>query len=158
MALAAVLDASVLYGEVVHNLVTDGRASQAQASRLTDAMATAFDGAAVPQHVVDRLEPAMINHPKDRHVLAAALVSDAHAVVTLNGKDFPAAACEPFGVEPLHPDDFLLHVYELDEDEVFAAIARQAAALTRPPLALDELLDRLAVTVPRFARALRARR
>jgi hypothetical protein len=31
----------------------------------------------VPQHAIDRLEPAMGNDPKDRHVLAAAVVSDA---------------------------------------------------------------------------------
>lgn len=130
MPFAAILDASVLYplplrdtllriaetelydaywsarilDEVVRNLVADGRATEEQARRLTDAMAAAFDGAAVPQHAVDRLEPAMANHEKDRHVLAAAVASDAQAVVTLNLKDFPIAACEPFAVEPLHPD------------------------------------------------------
>ena len=74
MPFAAVLDASVLYplplrdtllriadtelydaywsarilDEVVRYLVADGRATEEQARRLTDAMAAAFDGASVP--------------------------------------------------------------------------------------------------------------
>lgn len=184
MPFAAVLDASVLYplplrdtllrvaetelydprwsqqilDEVVRNLVDDRRASEDQARRLTDAMAAAFDSAAVPQPAIERLEPAMTNDPKDRHVLAAAVVSDAQAVVTNNLKDFPPDACEPFGIEPLHPDVFLLDLYGMDAHEVVEAVQRQAAALSRPPLAFDDLLDRLAVTVPGFAQALRAHR
>lgn len=181
MPFAAVLDASVLYplplrdtllrvaetelydpywsegilDEVVRNLVADARASEEQARRLTDAMAAAFDGAAVPQDAIDQLEPAMINDEKDRHVLAAAVVSRAQAVVTLNLKDFKSEACEPFAIEPLHPDAFLLDLYALDSQEVYQAVERQAAVLRRPPMSLDELLDRLAVTVPEFAARLR---
>jgi predicted nucleic acid-binding protein len=181
MPFAAVLDASVLYplplrdtllriaetelydaywserilDEVVRNLVADGRASEEQARRLTDAMAAAFDAAAVPQDAVDQLEPAMTNDEKDRHVLAAAVVGRAQAVVTLNLKDFPFEACEPFAIEPLHPDAFLLDLYALDSEEVYAGVERQAAVLRRPPMILDELLDRLAVTVPEFATRLR---
>lgn len=183
MPFAAVLDASVLYplplrdtllriaetelynaywsdrilDEVVRNLVADGRASNEQARRLTDAMTMAFEGAAVPQEAVDRLEPAMPNDEKDRHVLAAAVASDAQAVVALNLTDFPVEACEPFAIEPLHPDVFLLDLYSLDADEVYEAVERQAAVLRRPPMSLDELLDRLAVTVPDFADTLRRR-
>ncbi len=181
MPFAAVVDASVLYplplrdtllrvaeaelydvywserihDEVVRNLVADGRASDEQARRLTDAMTAAFDGAAAPQSAIDRLEPTMANDPKDRHVLAAAVVSDAQVIVTLNLKDFPLGACVPFGIEPLHPDAFLLDLYSLDTYEVYEAVERQAAALTRPPMTLEELLDRLALTVPSFAQALR---
>jgi predicted nucleic acid-binding protein len=182
MPFAAVLDASVLYplplrdtllrvaetelydpywserilDEVVRNLVADGRASEEQARRLTDAMAGAFDGAAVPRAAIDRLEPAMANDPEDRHVLAAAVVSGAQAVVTLNLKHFPIEACEPFAIEPLHPDVFLLDLHGLDAQEVYEAVERQAAALSRPRMSVNELLDRLASSVPSFAQALRA--
>lgn len=181
MPFAAVLDASVLYplplrdtllriaeielydaywserilAEVARGLVADGRASDHQARRLTEAMTAAFDGAAVPRAAIDRLEPAMTNDPEDRHVLAAAVASGAQAVVTLNLKDFPIEACEPLAIEPLQPDAFLLDLYALDAPRVYAAVERQAAVLRRPRISLDELLDRLAVTVPSFAAALR---
>jgi len=184
MTFAAVLDASVLYplplrdtllrvaetelydaywsepilDEVVRNLVADGRATSEQAERLTGAMTAAFDGAAIPRDAIDRLEPTMPNHPKDRHVLAAAVIGNAQAVVTLNLKDFPNEICEPFGIEPLHPDVFLLALYNLDPHEVYEAVERQAGVLRRPAMTLAELLDRLAVTVPSFAQALREHR
>jgi hypothetical protein len=70
---------------------------------------------------------------------------------------FPAEACEPFAVEALHPDTFLLDLYGLDSDHVFDVVARQAAVLSRPPMTTSDLLDRLAATVPDFAQALRAK-
>jgi len=181
MPFAAVLDASVLYplplrdtllrmaeaelydlrwsaqilDEVSRNLVTDRRATEAQAQRLIDLMTEAFDGAAVPRPAIDKLEPSMTNHPKDRHVLAAAVAGDAQAVVTLNLKDFPSEACEAFNVEALHPDEFLLDLYGLAPATVHAALTRQAATLRRPPMTLNDLLDRLAVTAPAFADAVR---
>jgi hypothetical protein len=75
--------------------------------------------------------------------------------VTLNLKDFPPEACEPFAIEPLHPDVFLLDLYGLDSDDVYEALKRQAAALSRPPMTPDELLDRLEVTVPSFVQTIR---
>lgn len=141
--------------EVTRNLVADGRATDEQSRRLTDAMTAAFEGAAVPQDAIDHIEPGMTNEPEDRHVLAAAVAARADAVITLNLKDFPADACEPLGIDVLHPDTLLLHLHALDPAEVCVAIERQAAALRRPPLSLPELLDRLAVTVPRFAATLR---
>jgi hypothetical protein len=104
---------------------------------------------------IDRLEPSTINDPKDRHVLAAAVASDAQVIVTLNLKDFPPESCEPFAIEPLHPDAFLMDLFGLDDRMVYQAVQRQAATLRRPPMQLDELLDRLAVTVPTFAQTLR---
>jgi len=69
---------------------------------------------------------------------------------------FPVEACDPFTIEPLHPDVFLLDLYGLAGQEVFEAVRQQAAALTRPPMTVDELFDRVAFTVPSFAQALRA--
>jgi predicted nucleic acid-binding protein len=189
MPFAAILDASVLYplplrdtllrvaeielydpywserilAEVTRNLILDRRATEEQASNLTNAMRSAFDSATVPEDAIAQLESAMANDPKDRHVLAAAVasdaqavVSDAQAVVTFNLKHFPNAACEPLAIEPLHPDNFLLDLYSLDSDGVLAVLERQAAALTRPPMTINDLLDCLAATVPSFAQALRA--
>ena len=46
----------------------------------------------------DQIIPAMANHPKDRHVLAAGVVWGAQTIVTFNLKDYPADALAPWNV------------------------------------------------------------
>lgn len=137
--------------ELARNLAQAGLTAQQVAWRI-DQMREAFPAADVPADAVARLEPAMANHPKDRHVLAAAVASGADAIVTFNLKDFSADACELHGVEPLHPDAFLLALYELDPATVDAEVTAQAAALTHPPISRVELVGMLATAgVPQFA-------
>src|SRR6476661_2512101 len=87
--------------EVRRNLVEKGR-SEEQAQRLVDVIAKAFPEAMVTQynHLIDQ----MPNHPKDRHVLAAAVVAGAEVIVTSNLRDFPQAALAPLNVEAQSPD------------------------------------------------------
>jgi hypothetical protein len=125
------------------------------AHRLRGKMAEAFEGACVGVEAIARLESTMTNDPKDRHVLAAAVVSQAQAIITTNLKDFPAAASGPYGVDILHPDEFLMVLYGLDPSLAVDAVTRQAADLQSPPMTVGELLDRLSVTVPGFAAAIR---
>jgi hypothetical protein len=47
------------------------------------------------------------------------------------------------------------HYRLLDSDKVYEALERQAAVLSRPPMTLGELLERLETTVPSFAQAIR---
>ncbi|MFQ4146321.1 PIN domain-containing protein [Chlorogloeopsis sp. ULAP02] len=65
--------------------------------RMTDAKATHFPEAMV--EVSDRLIAAMINHPSDHHVVAAAVVAQAEVIVTFNFRHFPAEALAPWGIE-----------------------------------------------------------
>jgi hypothetical protein len=58
-------------------------------------MERAFPDAMVAGH--EALIPSMANDPKDRHVLAAAVRGRADVIVTSNVRDFPPAACEPYG-------------------------------------------------------------
>jgi hypothetical protein len=46
--------------------------------------------------------------PKDRHVLAAAIVGGCQVVVTFNTKDFPPESVEEFDISVVHPGDFPL--------------------------------------------------
>jgi 8-oxo-dGTP pyrophosphatase MutT (NUDIX family) len=120
------------------------------------AMREACEEAEVDAAEIDRLEPAMTNDEQDRHVLAAAVAADAELIVTFDLDDFPPEACEPFGVEAIHPDDFLLDLHDLNPDAVRAALHQQAADL-HPRWQLDELLRALTTAgVPRFADAIRA--
>jgi predicted nucleic acid-binding protein len=140
--------------EVARNLIANRVATAPKAAAMLDAMRGAFDAAGVDTREIARLEPKMTNDPKDRHVLAAAAASQAEMLVTLNLRDFPLAACQPHSIEAIHPDRFLLDLYQLDPEAIHAALARQAAALSNPPMSIADVLDRLTLTVPRFAEAL----
>lgn len=150
-----VLWSARILDEAERNLIADARVSVEGAHRLRSKMAEAFDGACVGAAAIAGLESAMTNDPKDRHVLAAAVASQAQAVITINLKDFPEAASAPYGIEILHPDEFLMVLYGLDAELAVDIITSQAGALRNPPLTVEDLLDKLAVTVPTFAAAIR---
>jgi hypothetical protein len=67
------------------------------------------------------------DEPKDRHVLAVAVVSGAQTIVTINLKDFPTNAISQWNVEVQSPDVFLIHQYHLDPAMVFSVLREQAA-------------------------------
>jgi len=54
------------------------------------------------------------NDPKDRHVLACAIHSRAELVLTFNLKDFKASALAPWGIAAVHPQEYLLTLFELE--------------------------------------------
>ena len=104
-----------------------------------------------PEALVSGYEPLileMANDPKDRHVLAAAVHAGAPVLLTFNLRDFPAEALAPWEVEVVHPQDYLLRLYEADAAEVVRRIADIAA---RRGEEQAEVLRRLAVSQPAFA-------
>lgn len=142
--------------EMRRNLVEDHRMSEEKAARIVRLMRESFEEAEVDAAEIERLEPAMANHEKDRHVLAAAVAADSEVIVSFNVGDFPAEACGPVGVEVVHPDDFLFDLFDLDPSLVYRMVAGQAVALSNPPVTFDELLNMLErAGVPRFAAAVR---
>lgn len=90
-------------------------------------------------------------HPKDRHVLAAAITSDADTILTFNTSDFPQDACRPHGVTATHPDTYLTALLTTDPTAVIAAFTKDAARRTTPPATTTSLLTQLGRTVPAFA-------
>jgi hypothetical protein len=79
--------------------------------------------------------------PNDRHVLAAALACVAHQIVTFNVRHFPSSVLDPFGVQAVVPDAFLLRL--LETGIVVAAATEHRASLSRPSLSVAEYLDAL---------------
>ncbi len=92
------------------------------------------------ESLIDGLE---LPDPNDRHVLAAAVRTRAHVIVTFNLDDFPAEALHPFGMEAQHPDAFIVHLLDLAPGAVCAAVRRQRAALRSPPKDVAEFLEAL---------------
>lgn len=80
--------------------------------------------------------------PDDRHVLAAAIVGRADAIITANLKDFPEAQTLQFNVEVIHPDDFLVNAIDLDAGKALAALRRHREALSTSAPSPAEYLER----------------
>jgi hypothetical protein len=57
------------------------------------------------------LIPAMTNHPKDRHVLAAAAHASVKVIVTYNIKDIPRSSLTPYSITAQGPSAFLEDLY-----------------------------------------------
>ena len=142
-------------------LVEELGRTEEQAGRVGDALRNYFEDAEVPADRIAALEPAMGNPEGDRYVLAAAVASGAELIVTDNLKHFTSADCDPHGVQAVSPDDFLLDLLAHHPQAVVEAIERQAAQLRRPPMTMEDILERLAGAspgTPRFVAAVRSLR
>jgi predicted nucleic acid-binding protein len=92
----------------------------------------------------EQLVPSLtLPDPDDRHVLAAAIRCGADVIVTFNLKDFPASSLDPFGIEAQHPDEFVGHLFDLDQAAIVRCVRDQRASLKNPPQSASELLDTL---------------
>ncbi|ONF62785.1 PIN domain-containing protein [Amycolatopsis keratiniphila] len=136
--------------EVERNLVGHFGLEPQQAKRRLTGMRSAFPDSEVTGY--EPLIPTMTNHPKDRHVLAAAVHANAAVIVTANLKDFPPSALEPHQLEAVHPDDFLLDQLGLYPAATLRCLREQVCALERPPETLREFLERFERTVPVFSK------
>ena len=102
---------------------------------------------AIPDANVTNYEPLIegITLPDidDRHVLAAALRAKAEVIVTLNSKDFPETVLNMFNIEALHPDDFIVDLFDLNPALTLEAVRRQRASLRHPPMTVSQFLEML---------------
>jgi predicted nucleic acid-binding protein len=137
--------------EVVRNLIGQHRMDASNAASLVRAMEAAFPDAMVEGW--EALEAKMPNHPKDRHVAAAAKRSGAGIVVTSNLKDFSAM---PDGIVAMSPDAFLTQLLDDTPYLVLAALHKQAAGYRKPATTALDLVDWLAKVVPDFSFGVKA--
>lgn len=136
--------------EVQRNLVSSFGQTPQQAHRRVQQMQAAFPYAAVEDYT--DLTPVMTNHPKDRHVTAAAVRGGAAVIVTANLKDFPPPALERHDIGVQHPDHFLQDQLDLDPERTLTCLLEQWTAYTKPHLTRTEFYRTLRVTVPEFVK------
>lgn len=170
----AVLDACVLYPTILREILIgmadagayhpiwttriDGEWRRAAARQGILAAAEAESALLALSHppapAPDLIPGVDLPDPADLHVLAAALEHGAEWIVTFNLRDFPRATLAPFGVTALHPDAFLLMLYDThggDLARVVAASHAKARALGAE-IEMRAMLKR--ARLPRVARAL----
>lgn len=96
----------------------------------------------------DALIPVMTNDEKDRHVLAAAVHAGAELILTFNLRDFPDEALAPWRLRALHPQDYLLTLYDINGPQVVMRISEIAAKRGEDE---EDVLMRLGRHLPKFA-------
>jgi hypothetical protein len=101
---------------------------------VADCLVTGYD---------DLVDGLKLPDDDDRHVLAAAVRGGAQSIVTFNLRDFPKDVLAPYGVEAVHPDDFVFDVIDLASGLVCDVITEQAASLRNPVRTRDDVLETL---------------
>jgi len=123
----------------------DPKDAEIRAIQLIQNMRVAFDDSEVPEATYKALEGSYgLPDPNDEHVVAAAVIGNAGAIVTENLKDFPIQLL-PFGVDLTHPSEFLYDTVQIDPVGASRAIQRivQRSGRFGPQLTFDDVLDQL---------------
>lgn len=112
----------------------------ARAQKVRDAMVRAFEDALVTDY--DRFMNVGSGLPDsgDMHVLAAAVKTRAHVLVTDNLRHFPATILEPLGLEAQSTDHFLANTVALDPGKAVATIRAMREAFRTPERTAQMLL------------------
>lgn len=106
-------------------------------------MHQAFPEALVEAHASVAALKFGLPDANDEHVLAAAVQTQAQAVVTENINDFPAAILGPFNIEARTADEFIADTIALDEGKAVAAIRTLRIRLKRPEMSAEDYLRSL---------------
>jgi predicted nucleic acid-binding protein len=122
------------------------RSSEAAAWRRQQ-MKEAFPEAmvTVPSALLTAVE--CIPDKDDRHVLAAAIIAQANAIVTQNTRHFPKDCCQKYGVLCQTPEDFLIDQYRLHPQLVLDKLDDQAAGISQKR---EFVVASLKAAVPKF--------
>lgn len=167
----AVIDACVLYPASLRDFFMWQAAGSVYALRLTDEIHAEWMRNALQDYpdltaaklertrdLMNRIQPGALvtgyeaitdtltlPDPDDRHVLAAAIHTQADTIVTFNLKHFPAPALAPHGVKAISPDAFMLELAATEgRRQQIVAMARMARQnLKKPPRTVEEYLASL---------------
>ena len=128
-----------IHDEWTRNLVKDRPELTARLPAVVELI-----NASVPDCLVTNYEKLVTSielpDPDDRHVVAAAIVGHADAIVTFNTKDFPAAVLQPYGIEVQHPDELLMNQLQLQKIPALSAIKNMRARWTNPARSAQDLI------------------
>lgn len=129
----------MIHNEWISNLLGDRPELASKIPAVVELMNSAVPDCVVTnfEHLINCIELPDIN---DRHVLAAAIVGHADAIVTFNVKDFPEAVLESYGIEVQHPDEFIINQLQLQEIPALSAIKKMRARWSNPVIAPEELI------------------
>ena len=92
----------------------------------------------------DLIPTLKLPDPDDRHVLAAAIISEAKIIVTFNLKDFPESILAKYGIAAQHPDVFVGDLIERYPQQILQAVDTILDRLKNPRQTFTNHLETLA--------------
>jgi predicted nucleic acid-binding protein len=99
-----------------------------------DALVTNYEGL---------IEVLTLPDEKDRHVLAAAIKTNANIIVTNNLKHFPEEYLSSYGLSAKSADDFLTDLIDLNHETALKAFKEMVFHRRNPDMDEFEVLDQL---------------
>jgi predicted nucleic acid-binding protein len=130
-----------IFDEWKRVMIEKGVSSEDAMKRIAKANA-AFPDALVNNYkgLIENLELPDVD---DRHVLAAAIKTNANLIVTNNIKDFPEEYLQSFGINAKTADDFLTDMIDLNQEQALAAFKEMVLNKNNPKQDEFEVLNLL---------------
>ena len=126
-----------IHAEWMRNVLKDRpQVAPAQLERTRRLMDGISDESLVTGHEA-HIPSLSLPDPDDRHVLAAAIEAEVAVIITFNLSDFPADALAPYGVHAMHPDEYLIALFEDAPDLFLRAVRTHRASLRNPPKSVE---------------------
>lgn len=128
-----------IFDEWLDGMIRKG-VSRNEAIKRTEKVNSAFPDALVKNYepLIDTLK---LPDTKDRHVLAAAIKTNASLIVTNNLKDFPTNYLSGFGLSAKTADDFFTDIIDLNHEAGLKAFRELVLAKKNPPYDEFEVLN-----------------
>lgn len=118
------------------------KVSEEEIAKRTNKMQIAFSDALV-ENYEPLIEGLTLPDEKDKHVLAAAIKTNANLIVTDNLKDFPEDYLKTFSLSAKKPDDFITDIIDLNEAKALEAFRRLVVNRKNPNMDEFQVLDSL---------------
>lgn len=132
---------TAIHDEWVRNLSANRPALAAKLPAVVELMNRAVPDCLVTDYE-QLIECIELPDPGDRHVVAAAIVGHADAIVTFNTKHFPAEVLEPYEIEVQHPDDFVMNQLHLHQIRALSALKDMRVRWENPWITAEEMIER----------------
>jgi predicted nucleic acid-binding protein len=143
-----------ILAEMVRAMRSKLHRTAAEAAWRREQMVAAFPEAMVPipQELLKAVE--CLPDEDDRHVVAAAIMARANAVITKNTKHFPKRCLEPFGILCQTADEFLVHQFHLGPQLVLDKLDDQGAGISKDR---SYVVASLNASAPEFCKVVKLR-
>lgn len=130
-----------IFDEWRRAMIKKGVSEQEADKRISKANA-AFPDALV-QNYKGLIEQIVLPDIDDRHVLAAAIKTNANLIVTNNIKDFPQEYLQSFSLSAKTADDFLMDIIDINQEYAVAAFKEMVLNKKNPKQDEFEVLNLL---------------